>query len=150
MKCITPNGTSYRSDGTPYGCPIEDLQRFVQTTAPASPLGICYSTDKMLKAQNCMSDDAPPAGSRCLFYRQNCPMVDCGKTTGAIADPAAGYACQSNQLNKGTQYFTATVIALVAPSLLAGAIMGFYGADRIRSRVWGSANGEKASLTQQI
>ena len=144
MKCQDEGGSVYNASGD-YGCPIADLIRFVNASVPQASDGICYATHDMLKAQGCLDPDAPPAGSRCLFYRQNCPGETCGKTDGAIADPANGFACQTNQLNKGTSYYAATVIALVAPSLLAGAIVGFYGADKLRRFLWPD---DKALLIQ--
>ncbi|CUG88629.1 histidine phosphatase, putative [Bodo saltans] len=137
MSCMSADGVVYGALSTAQSwCPVDDLWRFVNSTAPLSALGNCYATDDSLQAQNCDGDDAPPAGSRCLFYRQKCPAASCGQTDGAIADPARGYMCQSQQLGKDTPFMAATIVALVAPALLGGAITGFYFTNKFRSVFW--------------
>lgn len=139
LSCIDANGTLYKAlDTAGQWCLQDDLERFVNTTAPLSSLGVCYASDNMLQNENCDGDAAPPVGSRCYFYRQHCPQAPCGQTDGAIADPARGLKCQTNQLGKDTPFLVATIVALVSPSLLAGAIGGFYFAAKIKNFLWGS------------
>jgi hypothetical protein len=154
MSCMSADGTVYSALSTAQmWCPAADVWRFVNTTAPQSSQGVCYATDESLQTQDCDGDSAPPAGSRCLFYRQQCPAATCGQTEGAIADPARGYMCQAQQLGKDSPFMAATIVALVAPALLGGAITGFYFTNKLRNVFWsltGSASlDEKQPLAQE-
>lgn len=150
LSCVTPAGVVYTSLSTSQQwCPIDDLARFLNSTAPQSDQGVCYATDDMMQAQNCDGDDAPPAGSRCLFYREQCPAAACGQTDGAIADPARGFMCQSQQLGKDTPFMAATIVALVAPALLGGAITGFYFTNKLRDIFWNLKGRAPAHLDEK-
>lgn len=153
MSCMRADGTVYSALASVSAwCPLADVWRFVNSTGPQSEQGICYATDEMLKSEGCNDDQAPPSGSRCLFYRQQCPAVQCGETNGAIADPARGFMCQAQQLGKDIPFMAATVVALVAPALLGGAIGGFYFANKLRDFFWSfrkDSVGEQQPLAQE-
>lgn len=137
LTCMSPNGTLYGTMSVANGwCPLAHLHAFVNQTAPDAPEGICFATDDMLSQQGCDDNAAPPIGSRCYFFREKCPAAPCGQVPGAIADPARGYMCQSRQLGKDTPFLAATLVALICPSLLFGAIGGFYFADKLRDVLW--------------
>lgn len=128
MRCLDKAGNVYRSNDTahPYGCLLRDLWAYVNTTAPAPDGGVCYANDDIIGDADCDTDDAPLPGSRCLFYRSHCPGAACGPIAGALADPASNYACQSRQHAKEIPFIAATLVALIAPAVLGGAIFGFY------------------------
>ena len=129
VRCTDANGTAY--DGTG-GCPLEDLTRYVAGTAPQSPDGQCHYTRELMEGVDCLNPAAPAPKSRCLFFRRKCPQVPCGMVEGSIADPRRGYACSSLEKADDPPYFAATVVALVGPSILVGALVGFFASTGIR------------------
>ena len=134
LQCIDANGRNYTSLEDEKGCLLEDMWRYVNTTAPQSPAGQCYATEDMFRRHDCLNSTAAPAeDSRCYFYRLKCPAADCAMIPGAVADIAQGLACVVPTVTH-SNYMTTTVIALVAPFALFGAIGGFYGTRRLFGR----------------
>ncbi|KAH9598008.1 hypothetical protein LSM04_000646 [Trypanosoma melophagium] len=131
ISCMDKQGNIYFSDKKPDGCAVEDVLRYLDESLGEAE-GKCYITDSALASADCESEDAPSVDSLCYFYRSQCPGAQCGPISGAIADPSKGFACQDAQLNKNTPYLAATIVAIGAPCLLAGSIVGFYLSGRIR------------------
>ena len=140
LQCIDAARLRYNSSTSSNGCLLEDVARFVETVGPVSTLGVCYASADTLSQQGCDGNSAPAVQSPCYFYRLRCPSAPCGSVQGAIADPARGFQCESRQLDKGTPYLLATIVALMAPSLLAGAIGGFYAMGMLRRVLWGKGS----------
>lgn len=143
ILCAAADGSVYNGTN---GCPLEDFSRFVASTAPQAPNGQCYYTPEMMAEAQCLDSAMPPMGSSCLFYRQACPLTPCALSEGSLADPRFGYGCSSLQEADDPPYFAATVAALVVPSVLAGAIAGFYGAAVFRRRLFK----EQASAEERL
>eukprot|EP00742_Colponemidia_sp_Colp-10_P022931 GILJ01027220.1.p1 GENE.GILJ01027220.1~~GILJ01027220.1.p1 ORF type:complete len:391 (+),score=36.88 GILJ01027220.1:92-1174(+) len=143
ILCTFENGTNY--DGSA-GCPLADFARYVSSTAPKAADGQCYYTPAMMEAAGCLGTGMPSLGSSCLFYRQSCPQTPCALTGGSVSDPRTGYACSTLQEADDPPYFAATVAALVAPSILAGAIVGFYSAGAIRRRLYKDTDEERQPI----
>lgn len=135
VKCLNKATKQvYLSNASSVGCNLDDFVSFVQSVGPAAGVasGRCYASPAMLTKHNCDTPAAPASAGWCYWYRVMCPDSPCGGVAGAIADPNIGYGCQTLQNDRPIPYFSATIMALVAPALLGGAIAGFYGAGRIR------------------
>ncbi|ESL07991.1 hypothetical protein TRSC58_04314 [Trypanosoma rangeli SC58] len=129
VSCMDAEGNTYASSATAHGCTVADMRRYLDSLGATE--GQCFATGAALAAADCVGKDAPPGGSLCHMYRAKCPAAPCGGVSGTVADPSRGFACQDAELNKGTSYLAAAVVALGAPCVLAGSIFGLYFSGRI-------------------
>lgn len=93
MTCIDATGASYTvTSGA--GCPLEDWNRFIETTAPRAPGGgVCYF-DPADQEELCGDASAAPQDDNCVMFRRVCPETACAATTvPSLVDPASGYTC---------------------------------------------------------
>lgn len=156
LRCINAEtGVMYRSNETAngYGCLLADFNAYVQTTAPESnaTTGACAVSLALLAENNCDTPDAPAPDSWCYFYRTHCPQVPCAGSLKLAADPAQGYACVVAVAAPRGEDVAQALIALAAPTLLAGAIAGFYGAGRLSwvKRRRAEAEAERSGLLER-
>ncbi|KAK7199978.1 membrane-bound acid phosphatase precursor [Novymonas esmeraldas] len=91
MRCKDTTGATYvAADNV---CPFADFKRFVDSTAPTSPMGTCYIDPGLAGRMDCPVDavgDTRPLSADCLFYRQYCGKYACG--TGYYLN-AVDYGC---------------------------------------------------------
>ena len=122
LRCLGegPNEVPYNATN----CPLEDLERYVNTTAPKSPSGICYATEESLQMNDCAGVGAAEPGSRCYFYRERCPAEPCANIAGAIADVSSNFSCVVPP--EAPHYMATTLVALICPTIVFGAVLGFF------------------------
>jgi hypothetical protein len=80
LSCMGQDGTVYRAPSYPASCPLEDFERFVNSSRPQSPAGQCYLTKEdfgLIGGNVVGSDQVPTPGSLVAFYRQSCPAQAC-------------------------------------------------------------------------
>ncbi|RNF03471.1 membrane-bound acid phosphatase 2 [Trypanosoma conorhini] len=80
------------SDGRVYvakdnTCPYYDLQRFVESSKPTSPEGLCYLSDHYRDLLSCPAQAGATPNKHCRDYRLACPAFACG--SGHTLDPVA-------------------------------------------------------------
>ncbi|KAG5490137.1 hypothetical protein JKF63_00256 [Porcisia hertigi] len=91
MRCQDAAGKTYIAEDNI--CPFADFERFINSTAPTSPMGTCYIDPGLLDRMNCPADavsDNRSLSEDCLFYRKYCSKYACG--TGHLLD-AIDYGC---------------------------------------------------------
>lgn len=100
MRCQDATGNTYIA--TDNICPFADFERFINSTAPTSPMGTCYLDPGLLFRMDCPIDvvaDNRSLSKDCLFYRQHCSNYSCG--TGYYLD-AIDYGCHRIPANNST------------------------------------------------
>ncbi|CAG9583789.1 membrane-bound acid phosphatase precursor [Leishmania major strain Friedlin] len=100
MRCRDATGNTYIA--TDNICPFTDFERFIDSTAPTSPMGTCYLDPGLLLRMDCPIDtsgDNRSLSEDCLFYRKHCSNYSCG--TGYYLD-AIDYNCHRIPANNST------------------------------------------------
>ncbi|KEG06074.1 putative membrane-bound acid phosphatase 2 [Trypanosoma grayi] len=75
LKCMDSNGAVYEAANNT--CPFYDFQRFVDSSKPTDPAGLCYLDDRYKSLLKCPAKDGEVDSSECRNYRALCPAWAC-------------------------------------------------------------------------
>lgn len=111
LRCTDAKGAMYAAADNV--CPFADFERFVESTAPTSPMGTCYLDPGLLARMDCPLDavgDPRPLSADCLAYRRFCGAYACG----------TGYYLSA--IDYGCHRIPATETAPQKPAMSSGGI----------------------------
>nr|CCC95847.1 unnamed protein product [Trypanosoma congolense IL3000] len=118
LKCMEKsNKVYYAADNT---CPFSDFERFVNSTKPRSPAGLCYLSGRHRKLFDCPGSMRKPSNKDCKMLRRACPASACdlGFTLNIVTLECV---CSSNEC-LGT-HTTASLIAISLVACCIGALI---------------------------
>ncbi|KAG5464089.1 hypothetical protein LSCM1_00269 [Leishmania martiniquensis] len=131
MRCQDAKGTTYIAVDSI--CPFADFERFINSMAPASPMGTCYIDPGLLGRMDCPVDavgDNRTLSEDCLFYRKHCGKYACGdgyyldgNGYGCHRIPASDSESASSSMSRGGIAFLGIVL------FIAGAVASIGGME---------------------
>lgn len=127
LQCKSASGAVYTAtDGV---CLLDDLARFVDSTAPRSTAGSsCYVTDKYREWMACPAVDSSDAPSSiCATYRNNCPQSACPGGSFLSEDGSArciSLASAPKSTSKGNPVSSGGAVGIAIGSCVAGLLIG--------------------------
>lgn len=151
VSCITEAGVTYLSDE----CPVDDVYRYLNTSAPQwnlippNSIRECYLAPEDAQTCNYVGlngvDD-----TRCGYYRQYCPNNACNWESGLVLDMANGYQCvQVETVVSRKAFWDSTKVAIPSAigSFVGAAILG-----ALLAHVMGVSRGEalKSDLDSNV
>ncbi|EAN78121.1 membrane-bound acid phosphatase 1 precursor [Trypanosoma equiperdum] len=75
MKCMNENHTVYTAEDNK--CPYHDFRRFVKSTKPHDPAGLCYLNRRYRELFHCPGNVGKPPNKQCKVFRRVCPAWSC-------------------------------------------------------------------------
>ena len=124
LHCIAANGTVYAVPAYPGSCPIDDFERFVNSSKPQSAAGQCYlSSDDFAQigGNTVGSDQVPDPSSLLSFYRQRCPDQAC--PTGAFLNANLSCSTPLTEVD-GNSITSPNAVIVGVASGLGGILLG--------------------------
>ncbi|GET93334.1 membrane-bound acid phosphatase precursor [Leishmania tarentolae] len=128
MRCQDATGNTYIAKDNI--CPFADFERFINSTAPTSPMGMCYLDPSLLFRMGCPLDaaDNRTLSEDCLLYRKHCSSYSCG--TGYYLD-AIDYGCHripaSNSTTVSSPVCSGCIAALSIVLFIIGGVASIGG-----------------------
>ncbi|EAN98050.1 membrane-bound acid phosphatase 2, putative [Trypanosoma cruzi] len=126
LRCMDSNGNVYNASQNT--CLYQDFKRFVDSTRPTDPAGLCYLNDRYKALLKCPTREGKPLNNHCMAYRKLCPAWSCDSDF--TLDPVTlqcvctAASCMEKGGEKGGKVLGASGIAGVAiPSFFVGAIL---------------------------
>ena len=122
MGCINSNNVTYYSQQ----CPLEELERFVDTMAPEAPDATCYADPANAAQTGCDQMGVVPTNAHCIRYRKNCGFMACqapyvlDRTTWGCMKVNARPPVAYKSLSAGAG------VAIAASSTLIGVVAGAF------------------------